>query len=82
MQEIIVTAGWIGLGVVLGGASLLAGGSLVHRLAAALTPSIDEEKEIIRGNRAVADYYGRVVGAAILGLSVIIAASILAAVHG
>lgn len=42
-----------------------------------LTPNIDEGKEIVRGNTAVAEYYGRVVAAGILGLSVIIAAAII-----
>lgn len=42
-----------------------------------LTPNIDEGKEIVRGNRAVGDYYGRIVSAAILGVSIIIAASVL-----
>ena len=44
-----------------------------------LTPNLDEEKEIARGNVAVAEYFGRVVGAAIIGISVIIAAAILGA---
>lgn len=42
-----------------------------------LTPDMDEGKEIIRGNRAVAEYFGRIVSAAILGVSVIIAAAVL-----
>ncbi len=42
-----------------------------------ITPDMDEGKEIIRGNRAVADYFGRIVSAAILGVSLIIAASVL-----
>jgi len=42
-----------------------------------MTPDIDEGKEIIRGNRAVAEYFGRIVSAAILGVSIIIAASVL-----
>jgi hypothetical protein len=41
------------------------------------TPNVDEGKEIIRGNRAVADYFGRIVSAAILGVSIIIAAAVL-----
>ncbi|HCC47137.1 MAG TPA: hypothetical protein DEQ38_03335 [Elusimicrobia bacterium] len=42
-----------------------------------ITPEMDEGKEIIRGNRAVAEYFGRIVSAAILGVSVIIAAAVL-----
>ncbi|MBI5743734.1 MAG: hypothetical protein HY952_04225 [Elusimicrobia bacterium] len=44
-----------------------------------ITPNIDEGKEIVRGNRAVADYFGRIVSAAILGVSLIIAAAVLGA---
>ena len=50
-----------------------------------LTPAIDEGKEIVRGNRAVAEYFGRIVSAGILGVSIVIAAAvlggILAALH-
>jgi hypothetical protein len=42
-----------------------------------LTPNIDEEKEIIRGNTAVAEYFGRIVGACIIGLSIVVAAAVL-----
>ncbi len=41
------------------------------------TPELDEGREIVRGNRAVADYFGRIVSAAILGVSIIIAAAVL-----
>jgi hypothetical protein len=43
------------------------------------TPQIDEEKEIIRGNIAVAQYFGRITSALILGFSIIIAVAIHAA---
>jgi len=42
-----------------------------------LTPNIDEEKEIARGNRAVARYFGRLTAAAIVGISIVIAAAII-----
>ena len=51
--------------------------TLVPKLMNRLTPNIDEEKEIARGNTAVAEYYGRVVGACILGLSIVIGAAVL-----
>ncbi len=38
---------------------------------------MDEGKEILRGNRAAAEYFGRIVSAAIIGVSVIIAAAVL-----
>ena len=49
----------------------------IPKLLDRLTPNIDEQKEIARGNQAVADYYGRVVGAAILGISLVVAAAVL-----
>jgi len=45
-----------------------------------LTPNIDEGKEIIRGNVAVAEYFSRIVSASIIGISIIIAASIVAGI--
>jgi hypothetical protein len=56
-------------------ASLIVPG-LINRL----TPDIDEQKEIVRGNTAVAEYYGRIVGAVILGLSLVVAAAVLGGV--
>lgn len=52
------------------------------RLVNKLTPNIDEEKEIVRGNMAVAHYFGAVVQAILLGLSIIIAAAVIAGLHG
>ncbi len=50
-----------------------------------MMPSIDEEKEIARGNVAVAEYFGRITGACIIGISLVVAAAvlggILAALH-
>jgi hypothetical protein len=45
-----------------------------------LTPNIDEQKEIVRGNSAVAEYFGRVAGATIIGLSLVVAAAVLGGV--
>lgn len=53
---------------------------IVPRLIDRLTPDIDEHKEIVRGNMAVAEYYSRIVGAVILGLSIVVAAAVLGGV--
>jgi hypothetical protein len=50
---------------------------LIPRLMDRLTPHIDENKEIALGNRAVAEYFGRVVSASIIGVSIVIAAAVL-----
>lgn len=55
---------------------------LVPKIIAMMTPRIDEEKELVRGNRAVGDYYGRVVAAVIIGISIVIAAAIIAGMLG
>src|SRR5262245_32700419 len=51
-----------------------------------LTPQVDEEREIARGNLAVAQYFGRLVAAGIIGISIVIAAAVLggmmAGLHG
>lgn len=89
MGEVFSNLGWSVLFIVVGGLAgagvLLGVAAVLPRLIDRLTPAIDEEKEIVRGNTAVADYFGRVVGACILGVSIIIAAAvlggILAALH-
>ena len=70
------------LGALLGIAIMLLVSCLVPKLVSRFTPRIDEEKELVRGNRAVADYYSRVVAAVIIGISIIIAAAVLAGMHG
>jgi len=46
-----------------------------------ITPNIDEDKEMIRGNLAVAEYFGKIVSAGIIGISIIIAAAVIAGLH-
>ncbi|MFZ4396540.1 MAG: DUF350 domain-containing protein [Kiritimatiellia bacterium] len=89
MSETMANMGWGVLFIVVGGvvgvAVLLLAAAFLPRLIDRLTPALDEEKEIARGNTAVAEYFGRVVGACILGVSIIVAAAvlggILAALH-
>ena len=89
MTETISNVGWSIVFSLVGGLFgmilVLVSSALVPKLMDRLTPNIDEEKEIIRGNSAVAEYFGRIVGACIIGLSIVIAAAvlggILAALH-
>ncbi len=81
MSAAVINIAWAVVFALVGGA---AGGFLLiwfsSRIPAVfdkITPDMDEGKEIIRGNRAVADYFGRIVSAAILGVSIIIAAAVL-----
>jgi hypothetical protein len=67
-------------GGIVGMALVLLASAVVPKLMDRLTPNIDEEKEIVRGNVAVAEYFGRVVGACILGLSIVAAAAVLGGV--
>ena len=59
---------------------IMASSALIPRLLDRLTPSIDEAKEIARGNRAVAEYFGRIVAASIFGISIVIGAALVAGV--
>jgi len=81
MREVVMNIGWvIVFAVVAAGVGIglvLAATLVIPRLLDRLTPDIDEEKEIVRGNRAVAEYFGRIVSACIVGISIIIAAAIL-----
>ena len=89
MSEVMQNIGWAAVFALVGGLvglGLVAlAAVLLPRLIEKFTPNLDEEKEIARGNVAVGEYFGRVVGASILGTSLIIAAAvlggILAALH-
>lgn len=65
------------LGGVVGMALVLWAAVLVPRVVDKLTPRMDEQREIARGNVAVAEYFGRLVGAAIIGVSIVVAAAVL-----
>ena len=81
MNEVMQNIGWAAVFVAVGGLvglGLVAlAAALLPRLIEKFTPNLDEEKEIARGNVAVGEYFGRVVGASILGASLIIAAAVL-----
>lgn len=68
------------LGGLLGVVLVLIGSLFLPRIIDRMTPAVDEGKEIARGNTAVAEYFGRVVAASILGLSIVVAAAIAAAI--
>ena len=87
--ETLINIGWAVvfclLGAVLGIALVMVAAAYVPRVLDKFTPNLDEGREIVRGNRAVAHYFGLVCGACILGLSIVVAAAvlggILAALH-
>lgn len=84
MMEVIHNIGWAIVFSVVGGLVgmmlVLLASVIVPRLIDRFTPNIDEQKEIIRGNGAVAEYYGRLVSSAILGVSIVVAAAVLGGV--
>jgi uncharacterized membrane protein YjfL (UPF0719 family) len=84
MTETMGNIGWSVIFSVVGGlvgmVLILLASVVVTRLMSRLTPNIDEEKEIARGNRAVAEYYSRIVAACILGVSMVVAAAVLGGV--
>ena len=81
MMEIVSNIGWAVIFAVIGGlvgiVLMMVAAVLIPKLLDRLTPGLDEDKEIARGNRAVAEYFGRIVSACIIGMSVVIAAAIL-----
>jgi hypothetical protein len=81
MSETIYNIGWAMIFSIVGGligmALVIASSLMLPGLIDRLTPTIDEQKEIARGNSAVAEYFGRVVAAAILGVSIVAAAAVL-----
>ena len=81
MRDVIVNMGWASVFMVVtalvGVVLILISTLVLPKFLDRLTPSIDEDKEIARGNRAVAEYFGRVVAAGIIGISIIIGAAII-----
>ena len=84
MSDIFLNIGWAivfsFIGGVIGIVLILIATMLLPRLIDKFTPNIDEKKEIARGNQAVAEYFGRITAASIIGISIIIAAAILGGV--
>jgi len=84
MTDVFSNIGWAVVfscvGGIVGVVLLLLAAMLVPRLIDKLTPNIDEDKEIARGNQAVAEYFGRIASATITGVSIVIAAAILGGV--
>ena len=84
MIDVIHNIGWSIVFSLVGGlvgmVLVLLASIVVPRLVDRFTPNMDEQKEIARGNRAVAEYYGRLVSAAILGVSIVVAAAVLGGV--
>ena len=84
MSEVFSNIGWAVIfsfvGGVVGIALILLAVMVLPRLIDKLTPNIDEDKEIARGNQAVAEYFGRIAAASIIGVSIVIAAAILGGV--
>lgn len=81
MIETIRNIGWSIVFSVVGGllgmVLVIVASFIVPRVIDRLTPNIDEQKEIVRGNSAVAEYFGRLVSAAILGVAIVVAAAVL-----
>lgn len=82
----IYAISFILVGALIGSYTILLFSGFIHRITDRLTPNIDEDKEILRGNMAVAEYFGRVAAASIIGVSLVVAAAVLAgvlsAMHG
>jgi len=82
--EPYVWLGWAVVYILVGGIAgvslVIAAATYLPRLIDRLTPHLDEGKEIARGNQAVAIYFGLVVGACILGVSLVIAAAVVGGV--
>lgn len=84
MSEVVQNIGWAVVFSIVGGVVgvglVLVASLILPRLIERVTPNIDEEKEMVRGNTAVAQYFGRVVAASIIGVSIVIGAAVLGGV--
>jgi hypothetical protein len=83
-HETLVFLGWAILFSLIGGVVgiglVMAAAAFVPRILDKLTPAIDEGREIARGNRAVAIYFGLVCAACVIGISIVVAAAVLGGV--
>jgi hypothetical protein len=81
MNDTYIDIGWAIVfslvGGIIGILLILAATLFIPRILSRLTPNLNEDKEIARGNRAVAEYFGRVVGSTIIAIGIVIAAAIL-----
>ena len=81
MNDTYIDIGWAIVFSLVGGTIgimlILASTLFIPRILSRLTPNLNEDKEIARGNRAVAEYFGRVVGSTIIAIGIVIAAAIL-----
>ena len=84
MSQVFTNIGWAVIFSFVGGVAgivlILLAAMVVPRIIDKLTPNIDEDREIARGNQAVAEYFGRIASASIIGVSIVIAAAILSGV--
>jgi hypothetical protein len=81
-DNVLVGIAFTFFAALMGFAFMLFGVFMIPKIMDRLTPNINEEKEIVRGNLAVAKYFGSIAQAAILGMSIIIAAAIIAGFSG
>ena len=90
ISQVIINIGWsitfMTIGAIVGSFIIAIAASILPRIIHRWSPHMNEEKEILRGNLAVAEYFGRIISAAIIGVSIVVAASVLggiiAGLHG
>lgn len=80
ISNLIYAVSFVIVGACMGAYFILLFSGFIHKITDKLTPNIDEDKEILRGNLAVAEYFGRVVSGAIIGVSMVVAAAVLAGI--
>ena len=84
MEEAALSIGWAVIFTVVGGfvgvCLVLLATLVIPKVLARMTPNLNEEREIAGGNQAVSEYFGRIVAATIIGISIVIAAAIFAGV--
>jgi len=84
MEETALGIGWAiiftAAGGIVGICLVLLATLVIPKILARMTPNMNEDREIAGGNRAVAEYFGRIAAATIIGVSIVIAAAIFAGV--
>lgn len=81
-NDLLAAGAWTVFAAVIGIILSIVSAVIIPKIVNKLTPHIDEEKEIRKGNVAVATYMGQIISGVTISIGIIIAAAIIAGIHG
>jgi len=82
VNDLLAAGAWTVFAAVIGIFLAIVSAVLIPRIVNKLTPHMDEEREIKKGNLAVATYMGQIVAGVTIAIGIIVAAAIIAGISG